>query len=360
MNTRRFGFAMIIRLSARNDPMSKRRLFKISLILVGLIASTAMSEVILRLNFRDGEINGNYWGIGAFEQSDLAGYIHKPGFKGYAFRRHAFDSYVEINQEGLRQKDLQQQLSFPQKALILGDSFAFGLGVKEESNFSSLIRSVLNDSGVGIINGAQTGYSVRQESLLGAALVDRYKPAGVFLCMFPTNDVEDDYFAEYKNIDIRYGYRLKKDRHLPYSFFDYFRTHSFLWMFLESQWNQRQIKIQHNRFTKLARQNYATAIGPTMSALRDFREKCDQKKIVFAIVVLPSGQGAGRIFHDPVMAELKKENFLFLDLEDKGFNESDRFAVDGHWNEQGHKKAASFIAPFIEEKIGSPLNLHQK
>ncbi len=208
-------------------PRWKTLLFVCALIAVVLIVCAAGFEVALRVQYREEEIFGRYWAAGAFVPDKELGFRHAPGFSGRAFRRSAFDCPVEIQANGLRQANYATQLRHPRRLLILGDSFAFGLGVDERAAFPSLIQPPLNSRGVGVINGAQTSYCTAQEVGLGRRLVETVRPDGVVLCLFSENDVIGDYYKRYRNVEVRYGRRLRKNRWLPVAPVDYLRTHSY-------------------------------------------------------------------------------------------------------------------------------------
>ena len=103
---------------------------------------------------------------------------------------------MSINEIGLRQRDLTSQLAYSRRLLILGDSFAFGLGVEEEESFAHLLQATLNPLGIGVINGGQTGYSIAQELALAKDLVTRLDPQTLLSCLLLDNDVTEDYFEE--------------------------------------------------------------------------------------------------------------------------------------------------------------------
>jgi hypothetical protein len=307
-------------------------------------------EAILRLVYREEEVDGNYWGTGAFEHSDSVGYVHKAGFEGYAVRPGVFVSPVSINSMGLRQANLEHQLEYPSKLLILGDSYAFGLGVLEEQGFPALVQSALNASGIGVINGAQAGYSVEQERLFGMALSDSIRPRVVLLCLFAPNDVRDDYERAYKNIDVRFGYRLSKSRPLPLAPIDFVRTHSFLWRFTRRQLERRERGIRISPFRVLARTKPRAVIKPTVNAAVMLRDYCEDNRIILGIVIIRPKLGRS-MFNEHLKAAFEKEGIEVLDLADKDFDKTDYFEGDNHWNESGHKKAAQHVIRFVNSLL---------
>ncbi len=326
----------------------KRFSFWAFLALFAVLACLAITEVILRVAFTREEVNWNYWGPGAFEQSELVGFYHTPGYVGRCYRRGIFDCPVKITNQGLRQSDLDSQTRYLSKLLILGDSFAFGLGVEENSTFAHLIHGPLNASGIGVINAGQTGYCPEQETRLGSQLIRQYHPHAVVLFLFLGNDIEGDFLHDYRNVEVRYGYRLPKDRWFRWRPFDFLRTHLYILLFLDGKLNERRTARIHDTFETIAKQDPKKVIKPTLDALKGFKKLCDSNGIRFGVVIIPPGS-AGISYYQPVKRTLRAAKIPFLDLQGKNFLAKDRFRLDGHWNESGHRKVAAYLIPFVLE-----------
>lgn len=250
----------------------------------------------------------------------------------------------------MRQSDLERQLQFPRKLLVLGDSFAFGLGVLEENSFASLIKKDLNPLGVGVINGGQAAYSVEQERLFGIPLIEKFNPDVVILWVFSGNDFAGDYNKKYLNIEVRHGYRLRKDRWLPIGPLDYLRTHSYLWMFLEDRRNTRQRQKERVLFRTDGKPSLQEFMQPTLTAIAKLRDYCEKNRIQYGVVMIPRRSGVDH-FARSLKAFLREENIAVLDLDAKGYALGDYFKWDGHWNDNGHKKAARHLMPFVEKML---------
>lgn len=311
-----------------------------------MIFSVLISEIVLRLLYREEEINGNYWGVGAFIHHDSTGYVHAPGYEGFAYRSDVFQSIVKTNFLSLRQEDLEQQLLYPIKLLILGDSFPFGLGVPERYSFPSLIKEDLNVLGVGIINGAQTGYSVEQERLFGVQIIQKLKPDIVILNLFAANDIMDDYYKKYLNIEVRYGYRLRKNRWMPLKPVDFLRTHSYLCMFIENNRNRREKRKTRLQFEALQKTSFQEVLQPSLNSIAKLRDYCEINNIVFGIVMIPSKSGRTP-FDERLKVFFKEEKIAVMDLTSRDFGHQEYLSGDGHWNEKGHEKASQFLVPFV-------------
>ncbi len=304
------------------------------------------AEFSLRLLYDEVEVGGTYWGLGAFIPAEGVGYRHAPGFRGRALRPGVFDLHVTSNALGLRQEDFEAQNAHQRKVLLLGDSFLFGLGVAEKASFASLIASQLNPDQIGVVNGGQSGYSIRQEVLWGTRLAAEIGPQAMILCANLFNDVRDDYHGGFMQVEVVRGYRLYRDRRLPGFPMDLIRTHSFLLRFLSrpslAQWFPRE---RRHGFEARAQSDPRRVMEPTFAALEDLLELSRSEGIALGIVLIPPRSGTTR-FDTPFVDWLATKQIPVLDLGESGFTEDDYFRGDGHWNERGHRKAAGFLGPF--------------
>ncbi len=335
-------------MSSDKYPLAWRRkiLFWNILVLLFFVFSLLSTEIILRLTYPEERIYGDYWERGAFKFSELTGSRHTPGFKGRAYRRGVFDIPVEISKIGLRQKNVELQLRYSKKVLVLGDSFTFGLGVREESTFASLIQKSLNHVGIGVINGGQGGFCITQEVKWGIQLDQKIKSQIIVLCAFLSNDIKDDYYQGYENVEVKYGYRLYKGRILPGSIFDFIRTHSYLWMYVAEKKSKLLRGSRNNEFEKVTTNKAEKVMQPTFKALKLLNEYCKNNGIRLGVVMIPSREGT-TIFDFPFKTWLRAKSIPVLDLREKGFTMHDYYIGDGHWNEHGHRKCASYLVPFV-------------
>ena len=187
-------------------------------------------EGVLRSIYDEPDIRQGYWGPGAFVEDQAAGYRHAPGYRGEAIREGTFATEVSINEIGLRQRDLASQLAYSRRLLILGDSFAFGPGVEEEESFGHLLQARIEPARyrrhqrranrlldrTGARAGEGSRHTLRSTRLL-------------LLCLFPYNDVTEDYFEQGRRIEIRHGYRMRRGRRPSGAMFDWLRSRSYLW-----------------------------------------------------------------------------------------------------------------------------------
>jgi hypothetical protein len=208
------------------------------------------------------------------------------------------------------------------------------------------MKKDMNALNIGIINGAQTGYCVKQERLFGVSLIEQLTPDIVILGIFAENDIMGDYFEEYLDYDVKYGYRLRKDRCLKIMAFDFLRTHSYLWMLIEGRWNALKRKKKYKQFKAVKKTSIQKVIQPTLNTIKKFRDYCDINDIIFGVMMIPPKSG-GTIFDEPLRTFLQKERIALLDLGSKGYGDQEYITGDGHWNKKGHEKTSQFLVSFV-------------
>ncbi len=294
-------------------------------------------EIFFRVYLYEEEADMNYWGRGAFQEDIEVGYIHTPNFKARAMRRPEFISHFEINKYGLRQRDMEKQLAFEQRVLFLGDSFTVGLGVEEEEMFTNRISRRLNELGIGVINGGQTGYCITQEYNFARKLLDQHYYNHIFLCLFLSNDIRGDYFQGYKKIDVKHGYRLLKARAFKNEAADYIRTHSYTFMYVKAFIKK---KLRKPKGLEPEGFNHNSKL-----AIQDIIRLCDEQGIGLTIMLIPNFQK--EIPHEEEFKNLFEERGI--DYFKVAVQRDDYFPIDGHWNRKGHGTASEAILQHISD-----------
>lgn len=181
----------------------KRFLFAVAAFLIGFVIFFAIGEVMFRI-FR-GPMN-------PLEQMTQAGrgYLRKPletksavvsGNDGISYTWH-------INRFGYRGKDF----SMPKepgalRIFVIGDSFAFGIGVKDDETIPALIEQKLRAKGyrnVEVVNAGISGSSTISHYVNLRDIHLRYGPDMVLL-LFDFTDMVDDWRMERKIVYDRKG-----------------------------------------------------------------------------------------------------------------------------------------------------------
>lgn len=331
--------------------MPRRCLFLVPLGVVAVSGVLLVPEVLVRLTMDAHEVNGEYWAQGAFLRHERAGYIHRPGYRGRAVRPGSFDVPVAIDEHGLRMSDLPEQLAQPRRALLLGDSFTFGIGVLAHESYPARVAATLNSEGIGVINGGQTGYDASQSAIFGRELIDRFHPDAVAFALFLHNDVEADFNRRHERVEVVNGYRLSTERVLAIPLIDAIRTGSWAWLYAERWLQRRNARPSKAEFIRLAEKDRRAAVTPTVRAVSQLARECERRGISFGVVLVPP-TNRGSIFDRAVTRELRRKRIRVLNL-GRSFDVAHFFANDGHWNATGHQRAATLVAPFVRSLIAS-------
>ena len=322
-------------------------------VLSSLAASLLLAEGALRLAYDEEVANGNYWGRGAFGAFAEAGYRHAPGFRGRAVRPGVFDVEVAIDELGLRQLDRERQLGYPRTLLVLGDSFPFGLGVEAEESFPARLAELLNPRGVGVVNGAQTGYDVGQAAAWGNRLIEELRPHAVLLTVFLANDVEDGWFRDAAPVEVVDGYRVAERRFGRGTPLDLLRTRSYLWKFVDGRFVQ-EIRRRRRRgaFTRAWKADPDAVLARTTEPLFELASRCAERRVGFAVATVPRHKGATP-FDERFVESLEARGVQPIDLAGSFTGDEHYFRGDGHWNAAGHAVAARRLAAELPEALPS-------
>ncbi|MEM7201974.1 MAG: hypothetical protein AAF628_17030 [Planctomycetota bacterium] len=129
-------------------------------------------------------------------QSPRFHHLYPPNRDMYAGRYDGKHVYVNTNEDGLRTRySRADYLGHPTRIAILGDSFTFGLGVREAATFPAVLERELRISGdgdVAVLNTGIPSFSPFLEDLLYERVVRHYQPDLVLLVLDAT-DFGDDY-----------------------------------------------------------------------------------------------------------------------------------------------------------------------
>ncbi|MBK7878862.1 MAG: SGNH/GDSL hydrolase family protein [Planctomycetes bacterium] len=277
---------------------------------------------------------------------DELGWKYLPG----ARERHAsaeFDVEVAINARGFRGPEWLIEKRGT-RVLVLGDSFAFGWGVRYEDSFTGRLAAAHTDWEV--LGAAVSGYGTDQELLLARKLVPETKP-DVVVCVFCSNDLwessSDVAYGKSKPRFVERGAGLELENvPVPDPWLD--RT--------STLWRAWKKKRWEHAFEERARDVEAEwrVVLALYRALRDelASDRMDATgspgtRAVPLIVVSSEDRlaefastttGVAHVDVRPVLAASR---------------EPTSFPVDGHWNAQGHALVARALDAAIERALST-------
>jgi len=128
--------------------------------------------------------------------SPLYHHVHRPGSVMYQGSYEGADIVIKTNEDGFRSR--HSRASFLEHSIriaVLGDSFTFGSGVKQEEPFPQLMERLLSSrlpgESVAVLNAAAPSWSPLIGVRLFDGIVRHYRP-GQVLYVLDTTDIGDD------------------------------------------------------------------------------------------------------------------------------------------------------------------------
>lgn len=129
-----------------------------------------------------------------FEPHPEFGHFHVPGKNGWQ-RTNEYQSYVEINSRGLRDREYPYEKPHDvYRILIIGDSFVEGVHVTQGTTYEALLELSLNESQeqrIEILNGGVSRYGTTNALAFLEKEGLQYQPDLVIYAFYP-NDVADN------------------------------------------------------------------------------------------------------------------------------------------------------------------------
>lgn len=320
---------------------------KIFVLLITLVFCFLLGELIIRLylghkTIYDIEMSRYSMSIKTDSENPLIGHVHKPNSSG-----RLMDVMVNINSDGLRDREYPIQNSGKNRMIFLGDSLTFGWGVEQEDTFDNVIEQKLNSKHpTEIINFGTGNYNTVQELNLFLEKGLKYNPDKVVLFYF-INDAE---------------VTPKKSR---LWFLAYSRLLSFYWSRVHVALNNVfESQSFDEYYADLYRTDQAGWIN-TQNAFLKLKDVCREHDIDLKIVLLPELHNLTNYpFKEEyglVSSFLHDNDISHLDLTPmfEGYENSMDLWVsldDAHPNKLAHKMIAEYSLDFISDKLGGSLD----
>ena len=345
----------------RTRPSWRKKLLAVA---IASLVSLLLGEGVLRLvGIEPLYVNpeqGTFW-----QYHSRLGWHHRPGQSG-RFAKQQFDTSVEINQHGLRDRDYPlQRVEGMERVLVLGDSFTWGFGVEQEQVFTEVIEKSRQD--VEVINAGVSGYSPDQELIWLREQGMRFQPDLVLLVL-SGNDVRGNHQDVISFVYGKPRYRLNADgvlklENVPVpkprasvSLRHWMRQRSSIAQLLIAaleRWRYRMTEPEEE--TPATRSAGAVDRQPfplTLALIREIEKVASAGGARLAIVTnsiywahWPDGD------YEDFVDQLRLAGYLVLDIDSLPGYEKSRLQITGdrHWNVEGHQLVGRAIGAWLDE-----------
>lgn len=293
------------------------------------------------------------------------GWFHRPHATGQAHLGGPDRADVRINGLGFRGGEVERRRDDRPRVTVLGDSFAFGVGVDEDHLFSTRLAREL---GVEVLNLAVSGYSTDQELILFEELGRGLRPDLVVLVMcdndFDGNREDFAYRRYYKPYFETTPAGLVR-RNVPVPRLDraqeaklLLARHSNLWNGLRSRRAESPLVRRVTGLFEVAVPHVSAAepVALTFALVAALRARVEEAGA--ELLVLNTGHRGERtpLFQE-LRTHLRRASVRFLGMEGElGALRAERpqghwdFGRDVHWNVDAHRRVAEVVASAVREQ----------
>ena len=380
------------------------------LVFCSLLIALIIAELIARFFVDDSTNRGAINNIYKFHEFDSKlGWKNKSNYSG-TFEREEFKYNVSTNSEGMRYKEIQKdRLNNKKRIAGMGDSFTWGVGVKDSDRFTDIVENKSNEK-YEVLNFGVSGYGPLRY-LIQLDKVLEFNPDIVLLTFCLGNDFVDNvffnrygYYGPFTILDNKpeieiYGYPIPKVG----EFHDYLGTsYPFLNSFLEksklyylinlfirklntekigsnfkytnqqghsqsghlgADENQKDIYVpNHSNDAKLFGLDLAVVNKKILSKISD---RLAEQNVKFSIVVAPTkceynqclpsslkeqdNKGNNNNARNLLLNDLRELGIHYIDSTDS-INLNDFWEIDSHWKPSGHVKISNDILKWLSNK----------
>lgn len=312
--------------------------------------------------------------VGLMEFDPNFGWFHKRALNTW-IETQEYSTPVSINAKGLRGAEYSYTPTEGHKRiLVVGDSFSFGLGVKDDETFSKRLETLFQGSGnkYDVINMGVNGYGNDQQLLLLKHEGYKYSPDIVVCQFFVGNDIVDNISAfihgSSKPYYVMEGETLKL-KNFPVSLMtlgsdvkpepkepkgrinipflkEFLQKNSYAYIFLRLRYNY--LLYLTGVRSGISEEDIENGWDVTCAILREMNNLCENDKIRFLVLIVPTREQILGVESSSTQSKLKeffiKEGIEYIDLlELMGGRKDLYFTIDSHWNREGHKEVANIL-----------------
>ncbi len=314
---------------------------KILAIFIAFILFLLLGEVLIRIYLHYNtayDIEMTRYALNLKNDSDnpLIGHVHKPNSS-----MRLMNVMVDINSDGLRDREYPVSRGDEYRIIFLGDSLTFGWGVEQEDTFQYILEENLNaHRPTEIINFGTGNYNTEQEVNLFIEKGLKYGPDKVVVFYF-INDAEvtpvksNLWFLGYSEFISFYWSRVNSMMN------NYFPSNSF-----------------KDYYSALYDENQEGWIN-SKKALLQLKEICRENGIHLQVVLLPELHDTKNQIFDNVYNKislfLENNNIDYINLADLFKDQGNEMELwvsydDAHPNKLAHRKIAESTKEFISTR----------
>ncbi|MEM3101638.1 MAG: SGNH/GDSL hydrolase family protein [Candidatus Nitrosotenuis sp.] len=264
------------------------------------------------------------------------GHVHRPNISA-----KLMNVMVNINSDGLRDKEYSVKKSNKYRIIFLGDSLTFGWGVPKEATFEAILEEKLNELyPTEVLNFGTGNYNTEQEVSLFIEKGLKYRPDKVVLFYF-INDAEPTPVKS----------RLW--------FLGYSRLLSFYWSRIHSTIsNIFRSKSFYDYYSNLYNDNQPGWLT-TQKSLLQLKRICKENGIKLQVVLLPELHNPTNNYpfnkeYNKVKSFLKTNGINYLDVTPAFQDYVNPIKLwvaedDAHPNSLAHRIIANYIFDFVAD-----------
>lgn len=239
-------------------------------------------------------------GRGFYAPDEPDGYRLNPGFHGTITNRVEFETEVAIDRLGLRGGEVGAKVAGRPRILVLGDSFAFGVGAGEGESYPHRLEEELRRRGVEaeVLNAGVPGYGIPNAATWFERHGRALQPDLILLTSFLGNDFFDANPAQPKSKVVDGILVVEGEKHGGLSRWLYYHSHLFVALKsstlgarirallgrpvpLDTRWSQAELDLLHRGdLSDLAERGG----GPTDEGLKRLRAAAGRTPILLVLV----------------------------------------------------------------------------
>jgi lysophospholipase L1-like esterase len=263
------------------------------------------------------------------------GHVHRPGS-----RAHLMDVDVQINSDGLRDREYPVTRTTARRFLFLGDSLTFGWGVAADATFEAILEAELGRTRpTEVLNLGIGNYNTVQEVRLLEVKGLKYAPDDVVVFYF-INDAE------------------ATPRSSAWGFLDRSYAVTFFWSKGKALRSRLQPQRSFRSYYAMLYEDDRPGWRAARDAFARLKSLCDPAGIRLRVVLLPElhqlDPYAFAPEHAKVASALDALGVLHLDVSPSFRGQDPRrlwvATDDAHPNAAAHRLIATATLPFLEDR----------